>query len=201
MDWFQDLVKAEGSISSAFNSYQVQKIPGSGSFGTVGLCYKNNTDQMVALKLVKSPDHEWFCSFMYNGHFCHEYEVLDISLGDFVKKSSTLPLHHIWPILTQMADALKFLKSFIIIHGDLKPDNIMMVDHVRKPLQVKIIDFGLARPAYLAKQGISFGTLCYSAPEMALGAPMHYALDMWSLGCIDAEMFLGQLLLSAEKSW
>uniref|UniRef100_A0AAV2K9F5 Protein kinase domain-containing protein n=1 Tax=Knipowitschia caucasica TaxID=637954 RepID=A0AAV2K9F5_KNICA len=120
-EWFQDLVKAKGSVPSGSNSYQVQKILGSGSYGTVALCHKNNADQKVALKVVKNPDREgplmkylskfgsashhivqWFCSFNFNGHVCHEYEVLDISLGDFLKTSSTLPLHRIRPILTQM---------------------------------------------------------------------------------------------------
>uniref|UniRef100_A0AAV2K7K1 Protein kinase domain-containing protein n=1 Tax=Knipowitschia caucasica TaxID=637954 RepID=A0AAV2K7K1_KNICA len=219
MKWFQRLVKAKGSIPSGSNSYQVQKILGSGSYGTVALCRKNNADQKVALKVVKNPDREgplmeylstfgsashhivqWFCSFNFNGHVCHEYEVLDISLGDFLKTSSTLPLHHIRPILTQMAEALKFLKSVKLIHGDLKPANIMLVDRVGKPFQVKIVDFGLARPARLAKQGRFFGTRCYSTPEMAVGAPVHYALDMWSLGCIAAKMFLGQRLFSARNS-
>uniref|UniRef100_A0AAV2MHH0 Protein kinase domain-containing protein n=1 Tax=Knipowitschia caucasica TaxID=637954 RepID=A0AAV2MHH0_KNICA len=219
MKWFQDLVKAKGSIPSGFNSYQVQKILGSGSYGTVALCHKSNADQKVALKVVKNPDREgplmsylskfgsashhivqWFCSFNFNGHVCHEYELLDISLGDFLEQSSALPLHHIRPILTQMAEGLKFLKSVNVIHGDLKPENIMLVDCVRKPLQVKIVDFGLACPANLAEQGSFFGTLCYSAPEMAVGAPVHFALDMWSLGCIAAQLFLGQRLFNPTNS-
>uniref|UniRef100_A0AAV2JDM4 Protein kinase domain-containing protein n=1 Tax=Knipowitschia caucasica TaxID=637954 RepID=A0AAV2JDM4_KNICA len=157
MKWIRDLMKAGGSISSPFASYQLQKILGSGCFGTVALCTKDNTDQKVALKVVKDPGRE-------------------------------------------MADALTFLKSLKIVHGDLKMENIMLVDHVRKPLQVKLIDFGLARPAHLVTRGTCFGALCYSAPEMAIGAPMHHALDMWALGCIAAELFLGQVLFNAKKT-
>uniref|UniRef100_A0AAV2JI26 Protein kinase domain-containing protein n=1 Tax=Knipowitschia caucasica TaxID=637954 RepID=A0AAV2JI26_KNICA len=58
MKWLRDLVKAGGSISSPLASYQLQKILGSGCFGTVALCIKNNTNQKVALKVVKGPDHE-----------------------------------------------------------------------------------------------------------------------------------------------
>uniref|UniRef100_A0AAV2J8T2 Protein kinase domain-containing protein n=1 Tax=Knipowitschia caucasica TaxID=637954 RepID=A0AAV2J8T2_KNICA len=217
----EDLVKAKGCISSPFNSYEVQKILGVGSFGLVTLCRKNGSDQKVALKMVKnapgaaeaqcmeflamcgSASHhivEMFGSFNFNGTLCLQFEALDISLGDFLKKSSSLPLHQIRPIITQMAEALMFLKRINVIHGDLKPDNVMMVDHVGKPLQVKIIDFGLARPVQLATPGSFFGTLYYSAPEMAIGAPMHHSLDMWSLGCIAAEMYLGRLLFSAADN-
>uniref|UniRef100_A0AAV2JLB5 Protein kinase domain-containing protein n=1 Tax=Knipowitschia caucasica TaxID=637954 RepID=A0AAV2JLB5_KNICA len=185
MKWLRDLVKVGGSISSNFSSYQLQKILGSGCFSTVALCTKNNTDQKVALKVVKHPDREanfmrylsksgsashhlvqWFCSFDFNAHFCHEFEVLDIGLD----KSSTLPLHHIRPIITQMADALTFLKSLKIIHGDLNLEN-MLVDHVRKPLQVKLIDFGQARLAKLATQGTCFGALCYSLESQLSVSP------------------------------
>lgn len=44
----------------------------------------------------------------------------------------------------QLATALEFIKHAGVVHADLKPENIMMVDHVRQPLRIKIIDFGIA---------------------------------------------------------
>lgn len=52
-----------------------------------------------------------------------------------------------------MATAFGALKSIGVIHTDLKMDNIMMVDHVRQPFRVKLIDFGLAIYRSQAKAG------------------------------------------------
>lgn len=61
----------------------------------------------------------------------------------------------------QVATALNALKSIGIIHGDLKLNNIMLVDHVRKPLELKVIDFGLAMKTSKVKQGKQVQILSY----------------------------------------
>ena len=58
----------------------------------------------------------------------------------------------------QTATALDALKSMGVIHTDIKLDNIMLVDHRRTPLEVKLIDFGLAMPTRRAKQGMTVQT-------------------------------------------
>ncbi len=72
--------------------------------------------------------------------------MLEQNLYDFLKHSkfSPLPLRHIRPILQQVATALMKLKSLGLIHADLKPENIMLVDPIRQPYKVKVIDFGSA---------------------------------------------------------
>lgn len=52
-----------------------------------------------------------------------------------------------------MATALQLLRSLGVVHTDLKPDNIMLVDDVNKPFKIKIIDFGLARYVSQIKSG------------------------------------------------
>lgn len=60
-----------------------------------------------------------------------------------------------------MATTLQFLESTGIVHTDLKPDNIMLVDHVNQPLKIKIIDFGCAMPASELEGGFYRQALCY----------------------------------------
>lgn len=129
------------------------------------------------------------------------------------------------------------LKSLGLIHADLKPENIMLVDPLRQPYRVKVIDFGSAShvskavcSTYLQSRYYrsvapstsvlkklsssvtqeepmiltqSFALLLFCnlvsngfffpprAPEIILGLPFCEAIDMWSLGCVIAELFLG----------
>ena len=84
--------------------------------------------------------------FQHKGHTCLVFEMLEQNLYDFLKHSkfSPLPLRHIRPVLQQVATALMKLKSLGLIHADLKPENIMLVDPIRQPYRVKVIDFGSA---------------------------------------------------------
>lgn len=60
-----------------------------------------------------------------------------------------------------MATTLEFLSNHGIVHTDIKPDNIMLVDVVNQPLRVKMIDFGLARHVSQAQWGSFLQPLCY----------------------------------------
>ncbi|XP_035529983.1 homeodomain-interacting protein kinase 3-like [Morone saxatilis] len=214
-------VVKRGLISSASSDYEVQELLGSGTFGEVTQCWKLATNEIVAVKIMKSlafiqeakEEEEilkmmkelnsekfnivrWNDSFTFQGRFCLEFEKLDISLFDFLKRSQSqsLQLAEIRPIIQQLATALNFLKSAGIVHADLKPDNIMMVDHLRQPLTVKVIDFGLACNNPEAWTGSTLQTLWYRALEILLGRPFNNAIDVWSLGCIAAEMLMGIVL-------
>uniref|UniRef100_A0A8D0FPJ8 Protein kinase domain-containing protein n=1 Tax=Strix occidentalis caurina TaxID=311401 RepID=A0A8D0FPJ8_STROC len=74
------------------------------------------------------------------------FELLEQNLRDFQKKNNFLPLpvRHIRTITVQLLAALLKLKELSIIHADLKPENIMLVDHARYPFHVKLVDFGSA---------------------------------------------------------
>lgn len=84
--------------------------------------------------------------FQHKNHTCLVFEMLEQNLYDFLKHSkfSPLMLKCIRPILQQVATALMKLKSLGLIHADLKPENIMLVDPLRQPYRVKVIDFGSA---------------------------------------------------------
>lgn len=64
-------------------------------------------------------------------------------------------------VYLQVATALDALKSIGVTHSDLKLDNIMLVDHLRQPLRVKLIDFGLAMRTSKMKRGWRFQPVEY----------------------------------------
>uniref|UniRef100_A0A3Q2WUP3 Protein kinase domain-containing protein n=1 Tax=Haplochromis burtoni TaxID=8153 RepID=A0A3Q2WUP3_HAPBU len=102
-------------------------------------------------------------------------------------------------ILSQLTNALSHLGSLGIVHADLKPGNIMVVNRYESPVKVRLIDFGLACPASAVMPGDRVGTVGYSAPEVMLGLPYNEACDMWSLGLVAVELGTGVPLYPGKK--
>uniref|UniRef100_A0A8C5UEH6 Homeodomain interacting protein kinase 4 n=1 Tax=Malurus cyaneus samueli TaxID=2593467 RepID=A0A8C5UEH6_9PASS len=123
------------------------------------------------------------------------FELLQQNLFDFQKQNnfSPLPVQHIRTITAQVLVALVKLKELSIIHADLKPENIMLVDHPRYPFRIKLVDFGSAilLPEVCHVQEPYIQTRFYRAPEILLGLPFCEKVDIWSLGCVMAELHLG----------
>ncbi|XP_062402506.1 homeodomain-interacting protein kinase 2 [Sardina pilchardus] len=206
-------------LCSMTNTYEVLEFLGRGTFGQVVKCWKRGTSEIVAVKILKNhpsyarqgqievsilarlstesaDDYNFVRAhecFQHKSHTCLVFEMLEQNLYDFLKqnKFSPLPLRHIRPVLQQVATALMKLKSLGLIHADLKPENIMLVDPARQPYRVKVIDFGSASHVSKAVCSTYLQSRYYRAPEIILGLPFCEAIDMWSLGCVIAELFLG----------
>ncbi|MFO0681673.1 MAG: protein kinase [Sandaracinus sp.] len=104
-------------------------------------------------------------------------------------------------IATQVASALARAHELDVIHRDIKPDNIYLVDQQGRRDFVKLLDFGLAHmkgELRLTATGAVFGTPEYMAPEQARGAPLTYAADLYALGCVIFQMLTGQLPFSGS---
>ncbi|XP_067227557.1 homeodomain-interacting protein kinase 1 isoform X4 [Chanodichthys erythropterus] len=206
-------------LCSVSNSYEVLEFLGRGTFGQVAKCWKRGTNEIVAIKILKNhPSYarqgqievsilsrlstenadefnfvrSYEC-FQHKNHTCLVFEMLEQNLYDFLKHSkfSPLLLKCIRPVLQQVSTALMKLKSLGLIHADLKPENIMLVDPIRQPYRVKVIDFGSASHVSKAVCSTYLQSRYYRAPEIILGLPFCEAIDMWSLGCVIAELFLG----------
>ena len=97
-------------------------------------------------------------------------------------------------LVYQILRGLKYVHSAGIIHRDLKPSNIA----VNEDWELKILDFGLARATESEMTGY-VSTRWYRAPEIMLNW-MHYhqSVDMWSVGCIMAEMITGKVLFPSK---
>ncbi|XP_016139438.1 homeodomain-interacting protein kinase 2-like [Sinocyclocheilus grahami] len=154
----------------------------------VGILSRLSTENADEFNFVRSYE-----CFQHKNHTCLVFEMLEQNLYDFLKHSkfSPLLLKCIRPVLQQVATALLKLKSLGLIHADLKPENIMLVDPIRQPYRVKVIDFGSASHISKAVCSTYLQSRYYRAPEIILGLPFCEAIDMWSLGCVIAELFLG----------
>uniref|UniRef100_A0A3B4WM51 Protein kinase domain-containing protein n=1 Tax=Seriola lalandi dorsalis TaxID=1841481 RepID=A0A3B4WM51_SERLL len=204
--------------------YLIMNFNGEGCFGKVAECFDLITAQMVAVKIHKDsedptikrevamleavraldPDKKNIVRFMEDFRFnelsCLAFEMLDRSVWDLMKERDWEPLSvsEIRPVTHQLLVAFEALKNIGIMHTDLKPDNIMLVNHKDQPFRIKLIDFGLARPASKAKVGMLMQANAYRAPEVTLGLPLSECVDMWGVGCVMAFMYFGQHLFPAN---
>uniref|UniRef100_A0A669CMQ7 Protein kinase domain-containing protein n=1 Tax=Oreochromis niloticus TaxID=8128 RepID=A0A669CMQ7_ORENI len=222
-----DLEITEGTILG--DHHVVEAFLGEGGFGLVTRCRDTKNNQTVAIKVNKSdpeilqqakleifileqlrrldPDRcnivEWNGYFLDGERICLNFEVLDQSLSDYIgdRNNQGLPIRELRPILHQLANALFHLGSVGIVHADLKPGNIMVVNRHESPVKVKLIDFGLACPASALIPGDRVGTVGYIAPEVMLGIPYNEAIDMWSLGLVAVELATGVPLYPGEDDY
>lgn len=135
------------------------------------------------------------------------YLVMDFldgeSLQDLLKsRGGSLPLHEAVPLFLQMCSGLQHAHSQGILHRDIKPSNIMLVKDERGALQVKIVDFGLAKvkgaEQSLTTTGMRVGSPLYMSPEQAQTDEIDQRSDIYSLGCLMYKTLTGKAPLVGE---
>ncbi|XP_055723926.1 mitogen-activated protein kinase 14A-like isoform X1 [Salvelinus fontinalis] len=199
--------------------YQTLSPVGSGAYGSVCSSYDVRSGLKIAVKKLSRP----FQSIMHAKrtyrelrllkHMKHENVIglLDVftpatSLEEFndvylvthlmgadlnnIVKCQKLTDDHVQFLIYQILRGLKYIHSADIIHRDLKPSNLA----VNEDCELKILDFGLARHTDDEMTGY-VATRWYRAPEIMLNW-MHYnmTVDIWSVGCIMAELLTGRTL-------
>ncbi|KAH3701133.1 cyclin-dependent kinase 4-like [Dreissena polymorpha] len=116
------------------------------------------------------------------------FEYMDQDLSTYLEKCPPpgLGLERIKDLMYQLLNGVDFLHSNRIVHRDLKPQNVL----ISADGQLKLADFGLAR-VYAFQMALTqvVVTLWYRAPEVILQAQYATPVDMWSVGCILAELF------------
>ena len=99
-------------------------------------------------------------------------------------------------VTRQVLVALEFVHRLGLVHSDVKPENILLSSYSRA--QVKLIDFGSS--CYLTDRQSSYiQSRSYRAPEVVLGLPYDGRIDIWSLGCVVAEMFTGEVTFQNDS--
>lgn len=94
-----------------------------------------------------------------------------------------------------MVQGLKYMKNKVIIHCDMKPENVLFTDEQYN--NIKIIDFGAS--CEHCSTGFTYvQSRYYRAPEILLGKDYDFGVDMWSLGCIAYELISGSPLFPAH---
>lgn len=118
-------------------------------------------------------------------------ELMPADLGRLLRSRTVLVEKHIKFFMYQLLSGVNFLHAAHVFHRDLNPNNIL----VNSDCQLRICDFGLARVAFQRGDDYVFwtdyvATRWYRAPELILAHSTKYstAIDMWSVGCIFAEM-------------
>ncbi|XP_013366830.1 PREDICTED: mitogen-activated protein kinase 11 isoform X4 [Chinchilla lanigera] len=198
---------------------------GSGAYGSVCSAYDARLRQKVAVKKLSRPfqslihARRTYRELRLLKHLKHENVIglLDVftpatCIEDFsevylvttlmgadlnnIVKCQTLSDEHVQFLVYQLLRGLKYIHSAGIIHRDLKPSNVA----VNEDCELRILDFGLARQADEEMTGY-VATRWYRAPEIMLNW-MHYnqTVDIWSVGCIMAELLQGKALFPGTDS-
>ncbi|KAK9653379.1 serine/threonine protein kinase, CMGC, dual-specificity [Aspergillus fumigatus] len=205
--------------------YEVLDVLGKGSFGQVVRCIDHKTGALVAVKIIRNKKRfhqqalievnllqklkEWdphrrhsvvnfTQSFYFRGHLCISTELLGMNLYEFIKahdfKGFSLKL--IRRFTKQILGTLTLLHTKKVIHCDLKPENILLVHPMSS--EIRVIDFGSScfenEKVYTYIQ-----SRFYRSPEVILGMSYGMPIDMWSLGCILAELYSGYPIFPGEN--
>ncbi|KAH6610012.1 cmgc dyrk prp4 kinase [Trichoderma cornu-damae] len=144
-------------------------------------------------------------SFDHRGHLCMAFENLSMNLREVLRKFGNnvgINLKATKAYAYQIFVALAHMRKCSIIHADLKPDNIL-VNETRNIL--KICDLGTAidrSDAATAHTEITpyLVSRFYRAPEIILGMPYDYGVDMWSIGCTLYELYTGKILFTGDSN-
>ncbi|KAG2459887.1 DYRK4 kinase, partial [Polypterus senegalus] len=158
--------------------FEVLEVIGKGSFGQVVKCLDHKTNELVAIKIIR------------NKKRLNLYEL--IKKNNFQGFSMALIRRFAYAILK----CLQLLHREKIIHCDLKPENILLFQKGQGT--IKVIDFGSS--CYEHQRVYTYiQSRFYRSPEVILGHPYGMAIDMWSLGCILAELYSGYPLFPGEN--
>ncbi|KAG7993249.1 hypothetical protein I3843_02G169300 [Carya illinoinensis] len=171
--------------------------------------FDQSLDEIKLLKLVNKHDPaderhilRLYDFFYHREHLIIVCELLRTNLYEFQKfiqesgGEAYFTLSRLQVITRQCLEALEYLHHLGIIHCDLKPENILIKSYKR--CEVKVIDLG--------SSCFETDNLClyvqsrsYRAPEVILGLPYDQRIDIWSLGCILAELCSGEVLFPNDS--
>jgi serine/threonine protein kinase len=121
------------------------------------------------------------------------------TLSQILKQDGALNLPAFFHVFLQVCEALAYAHSKGILHRDIKPSNIMITQDKNERLDVRILDFGIAKlieteqqqSQHLTRTGEAVGSPLYMSPEQAMGANIDFRSDLYSLGCVMYEALCG----------
>ncbi len=208
----------DNDIKPVFGRYEVLRELGRGSMGTVYLGRDPKINREVAIKTLKYAEvgqgdlvqvkTRFFREAEAAGKLSHpnivsiydvgeEHDMAYIAmellngwtLSRFCKPGHLMPIHQVLSIIADVATALDYAHNQGVIHRDIKPDNIMLLEDGR----VKVTDFGIALvvDASKTRTGTVLGTPNYMSPEQVGGQTLDGRSDLFSLGIVFYELLTG----------
>ncbi|KAH9483849.1 Dual specificity tyrosine-phosphorylation-regulated kinase 4 [Psilocybe cubensis] len=205
--------------------YEIIDTLGKGSFGQVLHCRDHCTGESMAVKIIRNKKRfhhqalveikildnlrKWDADekhhvikmtehFYFRNHLCIAMELLSINLYELIKANGFVGFTTalIRRFTSQMLLSLSLMRHHRIVHCDLKPENVLL----RHPAKsgIKVIDFGSSCFEH-EKIYTYIQSRFYRSPEVILGMNYHMAIDMWSLGCILAELYTGFPIFPGEN--
>lgn len=206
-------------------SYSTERVVGNGSFGVVFQATCLETGETVAIKKVLQDkrfknrelqimqllDHLNIIKHKHCFYSTTEKEEVYLNLvleyvpdtvyrisKHYSKLNQRVPTLYVKLYMYQLCRALANIHSLGVCHRDIKPQNLLVNTHTH---QLKLCDFGSAKILVKGEPNISY--ICsryYRAPELIFGATDYStAIDVWSMGCVLAELLLGQPLFPGES--
>ncbi|KAL1457906.1 hypothetical protein WDU94_008086, partial [Cyamophila willieti] len=136
--------------------------------------------------------------FYFRNHLCISFELMNLNLYELIKRNNYqgFSLGLIRRFAFSLIQCLRLLHRENIIHCDLKPENVLLKQ--RGSSSIKVIDFGSS--CYSHQRVYTYiQSRFYRSPEVILGLPYGPPIDMWSLGCILAELYTGCPLFPGEN--
>ncbi|KAI5068473.1 hypothetical protein GOP47_0016818 [Adiantum capillus-veneris] len=208
-------------------SYVAERAVGTGSFGIVYQAKCLETDETVAIKKVLQDkryknrelqvmhmlDHPNVVTLKHCFYSNTEKDELFLNLvleyvpdtvygvcKQYIQAQQRIPLVYVKLYSYQICRALAYIHNALgVCHRDIKPQNLLVNPHTQ---QVKLCDFGSAKILVKGEPNIAY--ICsryYRAPELIFGAVDYTtSIDIWSIGCVIAELLLGQALFPGESS-
>jgi serine/threonine-protein kinase len=209
--------------------YEIQRVIGSGGMGMVYQARDRELDEMVAIKTLRpditNVDPRMLDRFkqeirvarsVTHRNVVRTYDFGDVqgvkfismeyvqgvTLKQLIRKKGALPLNVGLRIAKQTSAGLAAAHHQGIVHRDVKPQNIILT----QASEVKIMDFGIARPkesegSGITATGLIMGTPDYMSPEQVQSKPdLDHRSDIYSLGVVFYEMFTGALPFSGDSA-
>ena len=205
-------------LTNALGRYEVLREVGRGGMATVYLARQVELDRLVALKVLgalRDSDPSFRQRFLREARMAGSLSHPNIvTVHDFFEQNATpaiameylrrgslrpyagtLTLAQVGAVLEGLLAGLAHAETHGIVHRDLKPENVLVSDDGR----VKIVDFGIAKATndlqlggFATSTGIALGTPNYVAPEQAMAHEIGPWTDLYSVGILTFELFVGQ---------